>query len=109
SIGAAAGDQLLARAADLIRGRLRKTDVLGRVGSDVFGILVHGADGDKALALAEELLEITRRHAFVVKGDGLRSTFSAGVTSLDERPVVGAELLAEAEAAMYSAKEAGRD
>jgi EAL domain-containing protein (putative c-di-GMP-specific phosphodiesterase class I) len=79
------------------------------VGGDVFGILVHGADKAKALSLAEELLERTRRHAFVVKGEGLRITLSAGVTALDERPVVGAELLAEAEAAMYAAKEAGRD
>jgi EAL domain-containing protein (putative c-di-GMP-specific phosphodiesterase class I) len=100
---------LLELLADLIRARLRKTDVLARVGGDVFGILVHGADMVKALALAEELLAITRRHAFVVKGEGLRIALSAGVTSLDERTVVGAELLAEAEAAMHSAKDAGRD
>jgi diguanylate cyclase (GGDEF)-like protein/PAS domain S-box-containing protein len=109
SIGAAAGDEMLVRLAELIRGRLRKTDVLARVGSDVFGVLIHGADRDKALALAEELHEITRRHAFVVEGEGLRITLSAGVTSVDDRPVIGAELLAEAEAAMYSAKEEGRD
>jgi diguanylate cyclase (GGDEF)-like protein/PAS domain S-box-containing protein len=109
SLGAAAGDELLGAVAELIPGRLRKTDILARVGGDVFGVLVHGADTVKALTLADELLEITRRHPFVVKGEGLRITLSAGVTSLDERPVVGAELLAEAEAAMHAAKDAGRD
>jgi diguanylate cyclase (GGDEF)-like protein/PAS domain S-box-containing protein len=109
SLGSAAGDELLVAAAELLRGRLRKTDVMARVGGDVFGILVHGADKAKALTLAEELLDRARRHAFVVKSEGLRITLSAGVTSLEERPVVGAELLAEAEAAMHAAKEAGRD
>jgi diguanylate cyclase (GGDEF)-like protein/PAS domain S-box-containing protein len=109
SLGSVAGDELLVGLVEVLKSRLRKTDVLARVGGDVFGILVHGADKAKAVALAEELLERVRRHAFVVNGEGLRITLSAGVTSLDERPVVGAELLAEAEAAMYAAKEAGRD
>jgi diguanylate cyclase (GGDEF)-like protein/PAS domain S-box-containing protein len=109
SLGVAAGDQLLKDLADLIRGRMRKTDVLARVGGDVFGLLVHGADKTKALALAEELLGILRRHAFVVEGEGMRITLSAGVTSLEERSVIGAELLAEAEAAMHTAKEEGSD
>jgi diguanylate cyclase (GGDEF)-like protein/PAS domain S-box-containing protein len=109
SLGSVAGDELLGGLVEVLKGRLRRTDVLARVGGDVFGILVHGADKAKALALAEQLLERVRRHAFVVNGEGLRITLSAGVTALDERPVVGAELLAEAEAAMYAAKEAGRD
>jgi diguanylate cyclase (GGDEF)-like protein/PAS domain S-box-containing protein len=109
TLGSAAGDELLVGLVDVIRSRLRKTDILARVGGDVFGLLVHGADKSKAVGLAEELLERARRHAFVVNGEALRITLSAGVTSLDERPVVGAELLAEAEAAMHAAKESGRD
>src|SRR5262249_62314676 len=100
SLGAAGGDELLAEVAGAIRGRLRRTDVLARVGGDVFGVLVHGAKHDQALALAEELLDITRRRAFVVGGEGIRVTLSAGVSSLDHRTAVGAELLAEAETAM---------
>jgi EAL domain-containing protein (putative c-di-GMP-specific phosphodiesterase class I) len=83
--------------------------VFARVGGDVFGILVHGADRTRALAVADELLGIVRRHSFVVAGEALRLTMSAGMTSLEKRSVVGAELLAEAEAAMHTAKEAGRD
>jgi diguanylate cyclase (GGDEF)-like protein/PAS domain S-box-containing protein len=109
ALGSVAGDELLAQVSDVINSRLRKTDVLGRVGGDVFALLVHAADRTKALALAQELLGMVQRHAFVVQGEGIRITMSAGVTSLDDRPVVGAELLAEAEAAMHDAKEAGRD
>jgi len=109
SLGVAAGDEVLVRLAEAIGGRLRRTDVVARVGGDVFGLLIHGADRDKARALAEELLGIVRRHSFVLDGEGIRITMSAGVTSLDHRKIVGAELLAEAENAMSEAKERGRD
>jgi diguanylate cyclase (GGDEF)-like protein/PAS domain S-box-containing protein len=109
ALGAAAGDRLLIEVAELIKGRLRKTDLLARVAGDVFCILVHGADGPKAVALGEQLLGIVFRHQFVIDAEPVRITMSAGVTSLDGRSVVGAELLSEAEAAMHAAKEAGRD
>jgi diguanylate cyclase (GGDEF)-like protein/PAS domain S-box-containing protein len=109
SLGVAGGDEVLSALSELIVGRLRKTDVFARVGGDVFGILVHGADRTRALAVADEVLGIVRRHSFVVGGEALRLTMSAGLTSLEERTIVGAELLAEAEAAMHTAKEAGRD
>ena len=109
SLGSAAGDELLSKVAELIQGRLRKTDVLGRVAGDVFGLLVHGADREKALSLASELLGIVRRYAFVIGGEGMRITMSAGVSSLEERSLIGSELLAEAENAMHAAKESGRD
>jgi diguanylate cyclase (GGDEF)-like protein/PAS domain S-box-containing protein len=109
SLGAPSGDELVTTLTGLIRGRLRKTDVLARVGGDVFGILVHGTDKTRAVAIADELLGIVRRHPFVLSGEGLRVTVSAGVSELGPRQITGAELLAEAEAAMHSAKEAGRD
>jgi diguanylate cyclase (GGDEF)-like protein/PAS domain S-box-containing protein len=109
TLGSGAGDELLTSLTKQIKGRLRKTDVFARVAGDTFGLLVHGADQTKALSLAEELLEIVRRHSFVVLGEGFRITLSAGITSLEERSVVGSELLSEAETAMYNAKEAGKD
>jgi diguanylate cyclase (GGDEF)-like protein/PAS domain S-box-containing protein len=109
SLGAPSGDELVTTLAALIRRRLRKTDLLARVGGDIFGVLVHGTDKAKAMVVADELIGIVRRHAFVLSGEGLRVTMSGGVAGLGDRQVTGAELLAEAEAAMHSAKEAGRD
>jgi diguanylate cyclase (GGDEF)-like protein/PAS domain S-box-containing protein len=109
ALGVAGGDEVLIRLAELIRGRLRKTDVLARVDGDVFGILVPGASRDQALSLAEELLEIARRHPFVYSGEGIRITLSAGVSSLEGRPLSGADFLAEAESGMQAAKQSGRD
>jgi diguanylate cyclase (GGDEF)-like protein/PAS domain S-box-containing protein len=109
SLGAPSGDELVTTLAALIRRRLRKTDLLARVGGDIFGILIHGTDKSQAMEVADELLGIVRRHAFVLSGEGLRVTMSGGVAGLGDRQVTGAELLAEAEAAMHSAKDAGRD
>jgi diguanylate cyclase (GGDEF)-like protein/PAS domain S-box-containing protein len=109
SLGAPSGDELVTTLAALIRRRLRKTDLLARVGGDIFGVLVHGTDKTKAMVVADEVIGIVRRHAFVLSGEGLRVTMSGGVAGLGDRQVTGAELLAEAEAAMHSAKEAGRD
>jgi diguanylate cyclase (GGDEF)-like protein/PAS domain S-box-containing protein len=109
SLGADAGDEMLVTLAELLQRRLRKTDILARVGGDIFGILIHGTGVTKALAVADELLGIARRHGFVIRGEGIRITASAGVTSVEGRSATGAELLAEAEAAMHMAKESGRD
>jgi diguanylate cyclase (GGDEF)-like protein/PAS domain S-box-containing protein len=109
SLGVAAGDEVLGALAELIGGRLRKTDVFGRVGGDVFAMLLHGTDRARAMSVADELLGLVRRQPFVINGEGIRITMSAGVTSLDGRSVIGAELLAEAETAMSTAKESGRD
>jgi diguanylate cyclase (GGDEF)-like protein/PAS domain S-box-containing protein len=109
SLGTEAGDELLVGLSELIYRRLRRTDILARVGGDVFGLLIHGTDIVNALEVADDLLAIIRRHPFVLHGEGMRITVSAGVASVDERSMLGTELLAEAETAMHEAKESGRD
>jgi diguanylate cyclase (GGDEF)-like protein/PAS domain S-box-containing protein len=109
TLGHEAGDALLKEVASLIRGRLRKTDIVARLSGDVFAVLLHGAGEVKAQAVAQELIDLVGNHAFVLVGEAVRATMSAGLTALEERPVTGAELLAEADVAMYQAKEAGRN
>jgi diguanylate cyclase (GGDEF)-like protein/PAS domain S-box-containing protein len=109
ALGHEAGNQLLREVAALLRGRLRKTDIVARLSGDVFAVLLHGAGEAKAQAVAQELLDLVGNHAFVIGGESVRVTMSAGLTALEERPVTGAELLAESDVAMYQAKEAGRN
>ena len=54
TLGHEAGDELLKEIAGLIRGRLRNTDILGRLSGDVFAALLHGAGATKATEVAEE-------------------------------------------------------
>jgi diguanylate cyclase (GGDEF)-like protein/PAS domain S-box-containing protein len=109
TLGTNAGDEMLVILSKLIGSRLRKTDLLARVGGDELAILLHGAGREKALAIAQELLARVREHPFAIRKQPVRVTLSVGIASIDERPLTGAELLAEAEVAMYAAKDAGRD
>lgn len=109
TLGHEGGDELLRQLAELIRGRLRKTDILARLSGDLFAMLLHGAGEVKAQEVATELLKLIEGHAFVIDSEQVRITVSAGLTALEERPVTGAELLTESDVAMYQAKEAGRN
>lgn len=102
--GAEAGDLVLARVASAMGQRLRVTDVLGRVGSDEFAVVLPGVEPDGAIAVAEALLNGIRA---LRMQDDVRVTASMGVAA-SSRPVAS-ELLAEADAALLAAKQGGRD
>jgi diguanylate cyclase (GGDEF)-like protein/PAS domain S-box-containing protein len=109
SLGHGGGDELLKEIAALLGKRLRRTDILARLSSDIFTVLLHGAGEEKARVVAGELIELVRKHSFVIERQPVRVMMSAGVAPLGDRPVTGPELLAEADIAMYSAKEQGGD
>jgi diguanylate cyclase len=110
-LGHAAGDALLARVGLVLAERLRETDVLARLGGDEFIVLLPRSDEDCARTVATALLERVRQRAMVTGGDRvIRTTLSIGVASfgegLESDP---GQTLANADAAMYEAKAAGRD
>lgn len=107
--GHGAGDEVLQSVARLLEARLRRTDVLARLGGDEFAVLVPQADEDQARGLAGDVLEAIRHQTLQVDGHPLRITSSIGVTLIDETMLSPAELLADADRAMYDAKDAGRD
>jgi diguanylate cyclase (GGDEF)-like protein/PAS domain S-box-containing protein len=99
--GHAAGDQLIAGVAGLLRARLRSTDVVARMGGDEFAVLVPHASLAEAEALAGELNEVVRESG---------ASASIGVGCFDgEGELTCEEVLLGADHAMYAAKEAGRD
>ena len=127
--GHAAGDAVLCEAALRLRSILRPGDIVARVGGDEFVIVLEpwtrlsnakldaeersgwGADRAVALQLAERVAEALRPPVSV-NGIEYTVTASVGVTyaSLIARPKLTAEdLLHEADAAMYGAKDAGKD
>lgn len=108
SLGHAAGDALLIEAGRRIRGILREGDVVARVGGDEILVVLPGVHTlDHALRVGEKLR--TSLHTPVTtEGGTVRSTMSVGITVA--LPGEDAEdVTARADAAMYKAKQAGRD
>jgi diguanylate cyclase (GGDEF)-like protein len=106
--GHSAGDRLLRSLAIFLRQRLRRSDVLARYGGDELAVILPRTDGETALQVLDEIREgfSGLRHRVGVRD--FTATLSCGVATYPARP--SAELLAEAaDAALYSAKRAGRN
>ncbi|HLS82722.1 MAG TPA: diguanylate cyclase [Steroidobacter sp.] len=107
--GHPAGDACLKAIIDPIQAELRPSDVIGRYGGEEFVVILNSADAAAAQPLAER---IRKRIADVrVEGFGqsIRVTCSIGVATSDMLGVWGEHLIARADAAVYSAKRAGRN
>jgi diguanylate cyclase (GGDEF)-like protein/PAS domain S-box-containing protein len=109
TLGHGAGDELIRSVARLLHDRLRATDVLARMGGDEFAILLPHAQVEEARMLARDIVQAVREHDLVLSGQRLRVTTSLGGTIVDAETGEGGALLAAADAAMYAAKDAGRD
>jgi diguanylate cyclase (GGDEF)-like protein len=106
------GDLVLRQVAEQLRKRLRRTDVVGRLGGEEFGALLPG-DGVTEVAIVAEKLRRAVEELSPIRG-GMSSsptpvTLSLGGTSLSA-DVVNAELLVScADQALYEAKRSGRN
>jgi diguanylate cyclase (GGDEF)-like protein len=103
--GHAAGDEVLAAVAANLRGAMRASDELGRLGGDEFLILLRGACTlEVAMRTARRLSDSVRR-AYGVSGATLELCASIGVAWTDGLSGSAEGLVERADAAMYRSKE----
>ncbi|MGO9930421.1 MAG: diguanylate cyclase [Steroidobacteraceae bacterium] len=107
--GHAAGDYVLREFARIGRESLRAGDVLGRWGGEEFLLVMPEATADVAMGALERLRTQVFQIVLPPSGAGLRVTLSAGL-AMNEKPTRSLdELIARADAALYVAKNDGRD
>jgi len=110
SLGPVAGDELLRGVAERLRGCLRAADTAARLGGDEFGLLVEEiADPAEAAQVANRVLAALQE-PMVVHGRQVVVHASIGIAIADPDAVPDAEeLLRNADVAMYTAKQQGKD
>jgi len=108
--GHKAGDAVLFKIADTMRGGLRDYDAIGRYGGEEFLIVMPGCDAEDAAGRAEAIrAQVARRRIGVPSGTvslsicmGVTASSGCGGPSIDD-------LIQAADMAMYEAKKAGRN
>ncbi|MFN3500671.1 MAG: diguanylate cyclase [Allorhizobium sp.] len=103
------GDEVLKTVASLCKGHLRAGDLFGRLGGEEFAIFLAHVGREDALATAEKLRKIVASTRIALDTGPLAVTASFGVTATSIVAKDVDTLLAQADAAMYRAKETGRD
>ena len=109
TLGHAAGDQLLVAAAARLKGTLRDTDTIGRMGGDEFVVLIDGGDlKDGPEIVADRLLDAMHR-PFELDGAAVPMIVNTSIgIAAGDRGSAG-ELLRDADVALYQAKANGKD
>ena len=109
TLGHSVGDQFLRVTGKRLKGLLRKSDTLARMGGDEFLFLVTEiAQSENATEVARKILE-SFQEPFSVEDHELRTTASIGVTIFPDDGSDADTLLKNADIAMYSAKQRGRN
>jgi diguanylate cyclase (GGDEF)-like protein/PAS domain S-box-containing protein len=110
SLGHDAGDDLLCVVATRLSEALRPEDTVARFGGDEFVVLSTRLTGpDEALRLAERLRAAVSVPVSLQEGYTVVPTMSIGLTTTSDPHADPTALLRDADAAMYRAKEQGRD
>ena len=102
------GDRVLIALARLIRQRVRKADIVGRVGGEEFAVVLPGCSLSDATVILNELRESFAPISFQAKDETFSCTFSCGVAALSLYRDATA-LNAGADEVLYAAKAAGRN
>ncbi|MDX6585912.1 MAG: hypothetical protein QOI31_385 [Solirubrobacterales bacterium] len=103
SFSHAVGDEILVAAARRLDADLRPGDTVARLGGDEFTILLEGIDSPETAVDIAERIEESLREPILVSGQELSITVSTGI-AVSERDAEAAELMRNADIAMYAAK-----
>jgi two-component system cell cycle response regulator len=104
------GDEVLRQLADRIQAAVRTVDIVARYGGEEFVVILPETSPTGAMTFADRLRMGIETHEFPVGDGNLRLTVSIGVSTFPAANVASADdLFARADAAMYRAKQDGRN
>jgi len=109
SCGHTAGDELLRQLSLKLKSILRQRDTLARLGGDEFGVLVENCSLVNARRVAQSILNVVQAFRFSWEGHNFKVGASIGLVHIDQNTLNLSQLMRDADAACYLAKEKGRN
>ena len=103
------GDVVLKEVSRLLSERTRKSDLLSRIGGDEFAILLTNTDVNEAKKMALEICEVISDSSFNFDNKVYKVSCSIGISAIDGKSHSSEQYLQQADIAMFSAKETGRN
>ncbi len=107
--GHIAGDRLLKQLSQVLVSDVRDNDIFARLGGDEFGLLLEGCSLDKAETIVEKIRKTVKGFRFTWEDKTFELGVSIGMVPIDKDSASVTELLSEADAACYVAKDLGRN
>jgi diguanylate cyclase (GGDEF)-like protein len=108
--GHGAGDEVIRQVATIARDVCRVVDLVGRIGGEEFAVLLPQTAMNGALLVAERLREtVAGRTVMLANGQTLNVSISIGVADMTHEDDELGRLLGRADAALYEAKQLGRN
>jgi diguanylate cyclase (GGDEF)-like protein len=107
--GHAIGDRVLQLFAEIVGNCMRRMDLFGRLGGEEFAALLADTTREKALSVAEEIRAAFARATQEVEGRPVVATVSIGIVISYDAVLDISALLAQADHALYRAKDNGRN
>jgi diguanylate cyclase len=107
-LGHECGDQALKLIAQAIKGQLRGSDIVGRIGGEEFGVFLPGVDPSQSWVVAESIRRRIREMDFSPGGRPCPLSVSIGGTSFSG-PTTYEAIFSAADRRLYTAKSNGRD
>ncbi|MDQ1519451.1 MAG: hypothetical protein QOI55_524 [Actinomycetota bacterium] len=109
SLGHAAGDEVLRVVAKRLAALVRPADTVARLGGDEFVVLCDDIEGVRGAELIAERVSAALQAPVTAGGTDVVVSASIGIAVIDDPTLDAETLLRDADAAMYRAKERGRD
>lgn len=109
SWGHAAGDTALRQLGTILRSNVRKIDSVGRMGGEEFALLLVGSSVREGEHFAERLRQMVADTPVIESGRQIEMTVSIGIAALSAGDAEVGAALARADAALYQAKQQGRN